>query len=66
MFGGYTDVKWSSYGGHERDMNAYLFSLDHQGVYKIKEDKDAVDHDPDFGPCFGSGMSDIRIFDECN
>ena len=32
----------------------------------MKEGRDAVDHDPDFGPCFGGGVSDIRIFNDSN
>jgi hypothetical protein len=65
-FGGYTNVAWSSYGESLPDESAFLFSLDHQQTYKAKEGREAVDHDPDFGPCFGGGVSDIRIFSDSN
>ena len=60
IFGGYNPGSWTSYGGHKRAENAFLFSLVNPvGAppmkYKVKNPDRAVYNHPDSGPCFGLG-----------
>lgn len=60
IFGGYTDVCWSSTPSYKFDSNAFLFSLInlHKKPEKIRINKNyefAIYCDSDFGPAFGAG-----------
>lgn len=58
-FGGFTSEVWKSdkYGKDKADKNAFLFSLDKQKIYPIKEYKNAIYVKDDYGPTFGCGST---------
>ena len=55
-FGGFTTIPWSSEekGKGLEDKNAFLFSIDKQRIYSLKDNKKAVYHHKDSGPIFGN------------
>ena len=63
-FGGFTSLYWESseYDNAKKDKNAFLFSIDKQKIYPIKDldGKDAIRCKKQWGPCFGRGK-DIGI-----
>ena len=61
-FGGFTPIPWKSQGDYINDpeMKTFIFSLDNKKIYYLKNENDAVYHDKNSGPCFGSGR-DISI-----
>jgi len=66
VFGGYTDVSWSSSGGSKKSSSSFLFQLRPNFIqYDIKEGErgDAVFHHRIHGPVFGSGYNDLHIDD---
>ena len=67
IFGGFISVPWESESGKEwvSDSSAFLFSVSHKFISKIKSDEtsNAVWHHSNFGPKFGS---DILISHDCN
>ena len=61
-FGGFTPIPWQSEKrGYKEDFDkkSFVFSLDEQKIYLLKETNYSVYHHKDYGPCFGS--SDIEI-----
>jgi hypothetical protein len=67
IFGGYTALAWSSVKGHKADNTAFLFSLTNQNKFPTKmklktPGKNAVYHNPSFGPVFAGGDLAISGF----
>jgi len=62
VFGGYTDVSWSSSGGSKKSSSSFLFQLRPNFIqYDIKDGgAEAVCHHSNYGPNFGCG-SDLYI-----
>ena len=60
-FGGFTSEIWDC-SGYKNDINCFLFSLDKQKIYPIKENKQAIGCCSGFGPVFGC-PNDIQIGD---
>ena len=65
-FGGYTSVGFDSFSNYKCDNNAFVFSLDKQKIYNIKEGKYAISCNKSYGPCFigannGHGFYNIYI-----
>ena len=58
-FGGFTSEVWESdiEGKQKEDKNAFLFSLDKQKIYPIKNYKYAIYVKNDYGPTFGFGTT---------
>ena len=64
-FGGFTPIPWKSEEGYvykqDSENKTFVFSLDNKKIYYLKyNDKDAVYHNKNKGPCFGGGC-DIGI-----
>jgi len=57
VFGGYTDVSWTSGSGYKSSSTSFIFQLRPQlKQYKIKTTSYAVRHDATYGPTFGNGF----------
>ena len=59
LIGGYTKISWSSSGGFESDITAFVFNNLHNdkiAKFAVKADKanTAILHDSRFGPSFGT------------
>ena len=63
IFGGFTSVGWSSDTGFKEDPQAYVFSVDHQQKFNVKDNQSSIYHDEDELISFGY---DIEISSECN
>jgi len=63
VFGGYTDVSWSSSSSYATSYNSFLFrlrpSMNHYSIKKGREST-AIYRHSSYGPVFGSG-NDLRI-----
>jgi len=61
-FGGFTPIPWTSYRGYQEDssLKSFVFSLDMNKIFSLKEGCYSVYHNKDNGPCFGFG-NDIGI-----
>ena len=63
-FGGFTPIPWKSEIEPvliaDTENKTFIFSLDNNKIYYLKESNKALLHYKEFGPCFGSG-SDIGI-----
>ena len=59
-FGGFTSQCWDRSSQYKDDINCFLFSLDKQKIYPIKNNKNAIACYSDYGPVFGDG-NDIQI-----
>ena len=63
-FGGFTPIPWKSEEKEtykkDPEMKTFVFSLDNKKIYHLKNNKRAVYHSKNHGPCFGSGH-DIGI-----
>ena len=59
-FGGFTPIPWKSNGNNKDDpsSNSFIFSLDKQKIYSLKQGWYSVYHDKSNGPSFGY---DIKI-----
>jgi len=63
VFGGYTDVSWSSDAGYYRSSTSFLFQLrPNFDQYKISVEAYAVFHSINYGPMFGLGQ-DLMVSD---
>lgn len=55
--GGFTTIPWGDLGGYkpvvEGQDHCYLFSIDSQTLYPVKDFQNAVWHQKDYGPWFG-------------
>ena len=66
IFGGFTQVSWSSEQQDLPDPSAFLFSWDHKEIYEqIENTHAAVRHDHCYGPFFGFGPQ-FRLTDNCH
>lgn len=64
-FGGYSSVPWKNLnGGKLEDKNSFIFSLDKQKKYNIKNSQKAIQTDFNYF-AFGENYSDIFINDKC-
>ena len=64
-FGGYSSIPWQNIKGrYIEDQKSFIFSLDKQKKYIIKEPKKAIQTDSNFF-AFGCGTSDFYICDNC-
>jgi len=59
-FGGFNSQCWDCSSQYKDDINCFLFSLDKQKIYPIKNDKKAIACNSNYGPVFGS-PNDIQI-----
>ena len=59
-FGGFNSQCWECSSQYKDDIICFLFSLDKQKIYPIKNDKKAIACYSDYGPVFGS-PNDIQI-----
>ena len=57
IFGGYTSAGFDSSGNAKKDMESFLFSVDFQKIYDIKEEQYAIFCNKNCGPIF-CGKSD--------
>ena len=57
IFGGYTSAGFDSSGNAKKDMESFLFSVDFQKIYNIKEEQYAIFCNKNCGPIF-CGKSD--------
>ena len=61
IFGGYTDIPWSSWGGwRKRNSKAFLFNMNMEGHFmKLinKEGRNETYHHKDYLVCFGDTLS---------
>ena len=57
IFGGFTAQSWESSekGTYKKDPKAFLFSLDLQAIYPVREDTASIKCESRYGPVFGSG-----------
>jgi len=61
IFGGYTDVSWSTSAGYKQSSKSFIFGIrPFFKKYAIKSSGNAVYHNPSYGPTFGSGH-DINV-----
>ena len=55
--GGFTTIPWGDLGGYkpvvEAQDHCYIFSVDSQTLYPVKDLQNAVWHQKDYGPWFG-------------
>ena len=51
--GGFASVSWQSSGGSCHDPNAFLFNLDKQLVFPVKDASEALHFSTETGPFFG-------------
>eukprot|EP01084_Bolivina_argentea_P089971 162199_1 len=68
VFGGYTSVKWKSYGGYVTDPNAFLFIIRSKDklqrcpyIFECKDGMSALNHN---NPIQFGGGHDISIFEQ--
>ena len=54
IFGGFTLVNWDSSGNYKPDPDAFVFSLNQKKIFRIKDDKNAIQCNSGNGPTFGS------------
>ena len=73
LFGGFTSVPWSSSGGYKPDPSAFLVSLEAPDAREptkmaVKQDQlqHSVYHNGNFGPTFGRGYGDLKIYNNAN
>ena len=59
-FGGFNSQCWDCSSQYKDDINCFLFSLDKQKIYPIKNDKKAICCNSNYGPVFGL-PNDIQI-----
>ena len=65
IFGGYTNCKIEYNREYKKDNKSYLFSIDLNEKFNIKEDaKYAIIDDDKYGICFGS--CELVLFNNCN
>ena len=66
-YGGFTSKKWKSSGEYESDPSSFLFSLTNKEKYLLKNENDtnAIYHDKNCGPAFGSDECDFFIPNNC-
>ncbi|CAG8578755.1 6351_t:CDS:2 [Diversispora eburnea] len=70
LIGGYNPINWfrgCPPGVHERAKNSFLFSLDQNDLNKsilskVVDENNAIHQHKDFGPSFGFGRSDLRLY----
>ena len=65
IFGGFTSLAWANSGGYRPDTNAFIFTLrnihgSEPEKFLVKDEKQGVYHDKNYGPTFGEGC-DIYI-----
>jgi hypothetical protein len=60
VFGGYTEVPWSSERGWMQESKSFMFSLDDETVYRQKSEGNSVFHNAAWGPVF----KDFKIIDK--
>ena len=61
-FGGFTSQCWDCSSQYKDDINCFLFSLDKQKIYPIKNDKKIIACYSNYGPVFGNiNSNDIQI-----
>lgn len=60
VFGGYTEIGWEGKGA-KKDNSTFIFN--YNGKYKVKENKDCIYCDPDYGPTFGKSPYYEILFD---
>jgi hypothetical protein len=74
VFGGFADSPWSSSGSYLHSSTAFLFSLSVKGSGDVAAAKqcpvfqshgNALNHNPNYGPTFGSGH-DLCIANDCS
>ena len=67
VFGGFTNVSWTSDSGYITDPIAFVFSLTYKTKHIIKTNTKhlAVYHKSHLLTAFGGGL-DIKIVDKCN
>lgn len=64
-FGGFTSQKWNSANGeYIQDPKAFLFSLDKKQIYPKQNKNNSIFCSANCGPCFGSELSEIEVYDE--
>lgn len=63
-FGGYTNETWEGNNITKRDITAFIFSLNNNKAYDIKNNVNAIFCNPNFGPCFcGNNNATLLIND---
>ena len=45
MIGGFASVEWASLGGFVKDDKAFLFSINYEQKYTVKDSEKAIYHD---------------------
>ena len=62
-FGGFTTKTWGGYCKKKFDKKAFVFNLNNNRIYNIKDNQPAIGCFPKFGPTFMGCQ--IRIYDDC-
>jgi len=71
VFGGYTEIPWTSNGNYGNDANSFIFLLrtsrkgDKPEKFMCKNTTYSVNHTGSYGPTFGGGH-DFYLCDNCN
>ena len=60
-FGGFTTQTWDGNNVNKKDKNSFIFSIDKNKIYDIKNDQFAIGCYPEFGPIFMGCQ--IRLLD---
>ena len=63
LFGGFTDHSWDSFSGSKKGNKSFLFSVDNNKVYYIKNDTYSINCSKNYGPIFG--LNDLVISNDC-
>jgi hypothetical protein len=64
IFGAYTDLSWASESGYQTSTESFLFSVDKNLQFHLKDPRKAVYHSKEYGPTFGAGH-DLALSDNC-
>ena len=62
-FGGFTSKSWGGYCKKKFDKYAFVFNINNNKIYDIKDNEPAIGCYPKFGPAFLGCQ--IRIYDDC-
>lgn len=66
-FGGYTNETWEGNNITKTDNTAFIFSLNNNKDYDIKNNVNAIFCSPNFGPCFcGNNNPTLLVNDDSN